>query len=383
MSGATNGGRNRAYQALQESEELHRATLSSISDAVFLTDDVGSFTYICPNVDVIFGYTPDEVQAMATIDRLLGPRLFDRAELAARGEICNIERKVTSKAGEPRTVLVQVKDVSIRGGTVLYTCRDITERRLAEDALSTMQLALTHASRLALVGELLGSIVHEIAQPLAAVRNNAAAGRRLTEGLADGQAIRDTLADIESEADLATAMIERLRTLVRKRPSATDSIDINGLVTDTVRLVDGEARRREVRLDVRLSDPMPTVVADRVSIQQVVLNLLVNGMDAVDHLDTERRQLVVRTQVLAEAVEVAITDRGQGVAPEELSRLFDAFYTTKPHGLGLGLSIARSIVEAHSGRIEAVNNDGSGATFRVALPIRAPGANAPSQQGGG
>jgi PAS domain S-box-containing protein len=384
MSGPTNGGRARAYRALQESEELHRATLSSISDAVFLTDDVGSFTYICPNVDVIFGYTPDEVQAMATIDRLLGARLFDRADLAARGEIRNIERKVTSKTGESRSVLVHLKAVSIKGGTVLYTCRDITERRQAEDALSAMQLALTHASRLALVGELLGSIAHEIAQPLTAVRNNAAAGRRLAEGLADGQPIRDTLADIQSEADLATAMIERLRTLVRKRPSAAESIDVNGLVTDTVRLVDGEARRRDVRLDVQLSAPMPAVVADRVSIQQVVLNLLVNGMDAVDHLDAERRQLDVRTHVLAEAVEIAITDRGQGVAPEELSRLFDAFYTTKPQGLGLGLSIARSIVEAHGGRIEAVNNDGSGATFRVALPIRAQEhARAASEQAGG
>ena len=118
MAGSTNGGRERAFEALRESEELHRATLSNISDAVFLTDDEGVFTFICPNVDVIFGYVPDEVQAMGRIDRLLGEKLFDRAELAARGEIRNIEREVRSKSGEQRSLLVHLKTVSIRGGTV-------------------------------------------------------------------------------------------------------------------------------------------------------------------------------------------------------------------------------------------------------------------------
>jgi PAS domain S-box-containing protein len=127
MSGSSsNGGRERGYEALRESEELHRATLSSISDAVFLVDDAGAFTYICPNVDVIFGYVPDEVQAMSRLGRLLGENLFDPAELVARGELRNIEREVTAKSGERRTVLVQLKRVSIRGGTVLCTCRDVT-----------------------------------------------------------------------------------------------------------------------------------------------------------------------------------------------------------------------------------------------------------------
>jgi PAS domain S-box-containing protein len=377
MTGPGNGGRTRAYDALRESEELHRATLSSISDAVFLTDDEGAFAWICPNVDVIFGYVPDEVQAMATIDRLLGANILDRAELAAKGEIRNIECKVTSKTGEHRTVLVHLKSVSIRGGTVLYTCRDITEHRLAEDALSRMQLALTHASRLALAGELLGSIAHEIAQPLTAMRNNAAVGRRLADGLADGHEIRDVLADIESDAALATEMIERLRTLVRKRPPVVEPIDVNALVRDTVRLVSSEARRRDVRLDVQLAMAMPTIAVDRVSMQQVVLNLLVNGMDAMDHLEPGRRTLCIGTHARADAVEIAVSDRGRGVAADELSKLFDAFYTTKPDGLGVGLSIARSIVEAHAGRIEVQNHDDGGATFRVALPLgrsRAAGA---------
>jgi PAS domain S-box-containing protein len=123
MDGPTNGGRARAYQPLHDSEELHRITLSSISDAVFLTDDDGAFTFTCPNVDVIFGYAPDQVQAMSRISQLLGENLFDRAELRTRREIRNIERDVTSKSGERRCLLIHLKEVSIQGGTVLYSCR--------------------------------------------------------------------------------------------------------------------------------------------------------------------------------------------------------------------------------------------------------------------
>jgi PAS domain S-box-containing protein len=145
MSEPTNGGQARAYRALGESEELHRATLSNISDAVFLTDVDGLFTFICPNVDVIFGYVPDEVQAMTRISGLLGENLFDHAELTARGEIKNIEREITSKAGERRSLLIHLKKVSIQGSTVLYTCRDAEDqgRRGATFRLSLPAL-VTH-----------------------------------------------------------------------------------------------------------------------------------------------------------------------------------------------------------------------------------------------
>src|SRR5262245_47677974 len=140
MSGPTNGGRAEAFDALRASEELHRATLSNISDAVFLADDEGTFTFICPNVDVIFGYVPDEVRLMSKIDHLLGENLFDRAELSARGEIRNVEREIIAKSGERRTVLIHLKHIAIQGGTVLYTCRDISELRHAERELAATQL---------------------------------------------------------------------------------------------------------------------------------------------------------------------------------------------------------------------------------------------------
>jgi PAS domain S-box-containing protein len=370
MSGPTNGGRARAYRALRESEELHRATLANISDAVFLTDDDGAFTFICPNVDVIFGYLPDEVQAMQRIDRLLGEHLFDRADLMARGEIHNIERHVTAKSGERRTVLVHLKSVSIHGGTVLYTCRDITEHRQTQIALREARLELAHASRLALVGELLGSIAHEIKQPLTSILNNAAAGLRLMSAGAEDWELRETFRDIQTDGRRAGEIIERLSSLMRKKPLERAEIDVNAVVADMVRLVEGDAERRSVTLELELA-ALPGIVADRVAVQQVVLNLLMNGMDAMDDTAADERRLTVRTSLGTDAVEVAISDVGRGIPAEVRSRLFEAFYTTKPGGLGLGLSIARSIVEAHGGRIDVGDHGERGTTFRVALPATA------------
>src|SRR5262245_30773163 len=123
MGGPGNGGRDQAFEALRESEELHRATLSNISDAVFMADDNGRFTYVCPNVDIIFGYSPDEVRAMGTLDAFLGADLFERGELETKGEIQNVEREIIAKSGAHRTLFIHLKRVSIRGGTVLCTCR--------------------------------------------------------------------------------------------------------------------------------------------------------------------------------------------------------------------------------------------------------------------
>jgi PAS domain S-box-containing protein len=375
MSEPINGGRARAYQALRESEELHRVTLESISDAVFITDDEGAFTFICPNVDVIFGYVPDEVEAMRRISRLLGDKLFDRAELAARGEIRNIEREITSKSGGRRTLLIHLKAVSIMGGTVLYSCRDVTELRLAEEELRAARLDLAHASRLAMVGELMGSIAHEINQPLTAIIGNAGAGlRRLSsDAQPDERAeLREIFVDIRDQGRLAGDIIERLRALAAKRPLARQVLDVNEVASDILRLVAGDARRRHVTLRTELVPSLPAIAADRVSLQQVVLNLLLNAMDAMDRPEAAERQVVVRTLRLDDAIELAVSDTGHGIPADRLPRVFDPFFTTKPEGLGLGLAIARSIVEAHGGRIWAEDHEGQGATFHLTLP--APGA---------
>jgi PAS domain S-box-containing protein len=372
MTGTTNGGRDRGYQALRDSEELHRATLGSISDAVFLADDEGAFTFICPNVDVIFGYVPDEVQAMGRIGRFLGEGLFDPAELKAKGEIRNVEREVTAKSGERRVVLIHLKRVSIQGATVLCTCRDITELRQVEKELAVTRLELTHAARLALVGELAASIVHEIKQPLTAILANASAALRLAqgeEGAAPGE-IGDILRDIHAESSSARDIVERLQSMVRKRPLEMRALDLNAVASEVLQLVAADARRRQMTVRAELHPSLPMVEADRVSLQHAILNLVVNAMDAMEG-NEGARLVVLRTRQAGTTVECTVTDAGPGIAAGHMPKIFDAFFTTKADGVGLGLAIARSIVEAHLGRIWAEDHGGLGATFHVALPVRA------------
>ncbi len=371
MSDPIDGGRARAYRALLESEELHRATLGNISDAVFLTDDEHVFTFICPNVDVIFGYGPDEVQAMTRIDALLGSDLFDRATLDALGEIKNVEREITSKSGDRRHLLIHIKQVAIQSSTVLYTCRDITDRKHAEEELRAARLELAHSSRLALVGELVASIAHEINQPLMSIHTNASAGLRQLHGKsgpAEAAELREIFGDIRDQSRRAGEVIERVRALAAKRPLERQALDVNEVAGGIVRLIGGEARRRGVKLRTELGRSLPAIAADRVSLQQVMLNLMMNAMDAMDQSEAEDRQVTVRTRQVDGAVEVAVSDTGHGIPRERLTRLFDAFFTTKEDGLGLGLAVVRSIVEAHDGRIWAEDHAGQGATFHVTLP---------------
>ena len=370
MSDSIDGGHQSAMQALRESEELHRVTLSQISDAVFLTDDVGTFTFICPNVNVIFGYVPDEVRSLGRIAALLGENLFDRNELDARGEITNIERDIRSKTGDERHLLIHVKSVSIKDSRILYTCRDVTERSRTQDALREARLELAHASRLALAGQLTGSIAHEVAQPLTAIIANADAGlltiRKGSENLVEE--LHDILKDIRSEAWLATDVMRRLRALVRKQEGKRQRIDLSELTRETLRLIKSEIQRRKVTLTTELElAPLP-VEADRVQLQQVLLNLVFNAMEAMDGADEAGRQLVVRTQSLGNQIEISVADSGHGIPPGQLQAIFEPFVTTKSDGLGLGLVIARSIVNEHLGTIEAENRAGRGAVFRVRLP---------------
>jgi PAS domain S-box-containing protein len=371
MGDETNGGRSQAYQLLRESEELHRATLSSISDAVFLTNDDGAFTFICPNVDVIFGYAPDEVREFASIQEFLGGALFDPGDLTARREICNIERDVNVKSGARRSLLIHVKSVSILGGTRLYSCRDVTDYKRAEEQLQAARLDLTHASRLALVGELLASIAHEVNQPLMSIVSNAAAGLQLLDrpaGRASPEDLRPILTDIDDLGHQAAGVISRIQALSRKRPLDKQVLDVRELVEDTLRLIGSDARRRRVTLVAELAPGTQSVAGDRVWLQQVLLNLAFNAMDAMDDGPAVARRLAVTTRELGDKIEVAVTDTGHGIPADRLPKLFDAFFTTKKEGIGLGLAIARSIVEAHDGRISAEDQDGRGATFRVTLP---------------
>ena len=320
---------------------------------------------------MIFGYVPDEVQAMARIEGLLGKNLFDRARLAALGR--NQERRARDhgEGGERRHLLVHIKEVSIKGSSVLYVCRDVTERMNAVEELRAARVTLAHASRLALVGQFAASIAHEINQPLTSICNNASAGLHLLQKeshAAQADELREIFGDISEESRRAVDVIERVRALAGRRPLDRQTLDVNEVAREIVRLVGSEARRRGVTLRTELEPSLPAIAANRVCLQQVMLNLMMNAMDAMD-AESEQRQVIVRTRRLDADVEVAVSDSGHGISPDHAPRLFDAFFTTKEEGLGLGLAIVRSIVEAHDGRIWADYYAGRGATFHLTLPV--------------
>jgi PAS domain S-box-containing protein len=347
--------------------------LGNVSDAVFVTDDAGAFTFICPNVDVIFGYVPDEVQAMNHISGLLGQELYDRSRLSREGELRNIEREITSKAGERRTLLIHVKRVAIDAGTVLCVCRDVTERRLAEEKARAVREELAHASRLAVAGQMAASIMHEVAQPLASISLNATAGLRVMAGDQSAQdkdtMLRDILADIKSSSKLANEVITRFRALANKETLQLKVLDANDVVRDLLDLMTADARQRGITIRAQLEAAGLHVLADRVCLRQVLSNLFANAFDAAIQGDHEHVVTVTSSHV-RDVVEIDVSDTGPGITMEAVDKLFEAFFTTKPKGMGLGLTIARSLMHAQGGELALVEHGPGGATFRATLPAQ-------------
>ncbi len=257
-------------------------------------------------------------------------------------------------------------------------------RRLAEQAIQKQRFELAHASRLAVVGELTGSIAHEINQPLGAILRNTDAAELMLESAADWRGeLREILADIRRDDLRASEVIRRLRLLLTRHEVERQAFDLNDVVSELASLVRSEVQRRGMSLDIQTAPTSATLVGDRIQIQQVLINLLLNAMDAVADLPESRRTILVAVAVQASAMTITVSDRGHGIAPEYLPQLFDSFFTTKPQGMGLGLSIARTIVEAHGGRLHAENRPGGGAVFRIewpaadtkAIPLRGDGMN--------
>ena len=261
------------------------------------------------------------------------------------------------------------------GGTSAWSWsrREVARARERERvAVEMRQLReeLAHSSRVSTLGQLAASVAHELNQPLGAILANAEAAELFLQqdppALGDLRAI---LADIRKDDERAGEVIRRMRGLLRKRELERQPLEINSLVEDVLQLVSGDATLRGVSLTADLGPFLPKVAGDRVHLQQVLLNLIINGMDAMAGQPQERRRISVQTRSGADAhVGLAVIDSGSGVEPDKLPRLFEPFYTTKPTGMGMGLSIARTIIEAHGGRIWAENCAEGGAVFRIELP---------------
>ena len=251
-------------------------------------------------------------------------------------------------------------------------------RREAVMAADQDRLRLVRASRLALAGELTGSIAHEINQPLGAILSNAAAAELiLASGGDHREEVLQILADIRRDDQRASDVIRRLRALLAGNEVERKPFEFNEVVSDLEPVLFAEARRRRMTLVLRpASSPVP-LVGDRIQLQQVLINLVVNAMDAASDVPEERRTIVMAAERTADGVAVTVRDRGRGIEPADLPRIFDSFFSTKSHGIGLGLSITRTLVEAHGGRVWAENGPGEGATFHVELPA-AGGATVPA-----
>jgi signal transduction histidine kinase len=244
-------------------------------------------------------------------------------------------------------------------------------RRRAEAALQRNRVELAHLTRVSTVGELTASVAHELNQPLGAILSNAEAAEMFLE--ADPPAldeVRDILADIRKDDQRASEVVRRMRGLLRKQEMVPRSIEITAAVEEVLKLLSGDASARKVAVKFEKTAGLPSVWCDPVHFQQVVLNLVLNGMEAMTELPDGVRQIVIQTGPDGNGmVKVAVSDSGPGIPVESLPKLFDPFFTTKAEGMGMGLSIARTIVEAHHGEIWAENNSGSGATFYFTVPV--------------
>jgi C4-dicarboxylate-specific signal transduction histidine kinase len=249
----------------------------------------------------------------------------------------------------------------------------LSEQKRAEEALREAQADLAHVTRVTTLGEIAASIAHEVNQPLAAVVANAEACLRwLDRGTPDLDAARRSVEWIIDDANRASEVIRRVRALANKSDVEKAPLDINDVVKEVIALVQGELVSHRVSLRMEFAHALPVVPADRVQLQQVVINLVMNGIEAMQSVTDRPRELLIRSlQDETQQVLVSVTDCGVGISAENADRLFNAFFTTKTNGMGMGLSICRSIIEAHGGRLWASANLPHGATFQFTLPVSA------------
>jgi len=304
---------------------------------------------------------PEETFAAARAQIEQGVRRKERGEWE-----CQVSRPDGS-VGWQHWLCHPIVGPSARIEEVQAIGHDITDRKRAEQA----ERSLTHASRLAVVGEFTAMVAHEINQPLAAILSNADAAEILLKAPDPplGE-IRDILSDIRRSDLRANAAILRVRALLGKREICLQPVDLNATILDVLHFASADLRGRQILVCNDLAPSLPSVSADRVHLQQVLLNLFANAMEAMKDTPAPSRLLAVSTRRAdADAIEVVVADRGHGIAPDKLSGIFESFVTTKSDGLGLGLSIARSIVRSHGGRIWAENRTDGGAAFHFTVKV--------------
>jgi PAS domain S-box-containing protein len=367
--------RKRAEEALQRTEQRLRAVIANAPIILFALDRAGVFTLSEGKGLDALGLEPGQVA---------GQSVFEVYRDAP--QVLSAVRRAL--AGEPFTEVVDADDLVFETYYIPFldergevagvngVAINVTERKRAEEALRQAQAELAHVTRVLTLGELAASIAHEVNQPLAAVTTNGNAGLRwLARQPPNLEEARECLQRIIRDANRASEVIARVRAPLRKAEPQKARLAINDVVAEVIALAEGEVRRNGVALHTDLAADLPPVLADRIQLQQVLLNLLLNGVEAMRAVTDRPRELIVRSQKEeADAMRIAVQDSGTGIDPQHLERIFTAFFTTKPAGLGMGLPISRSIIEAHGGRLWATPNVGPGVTMQFTLPTGDGGA---------
>jgi PAS domain S-box-containing protein len=363
----------------RQADEKFRLVVEASTNGIVLVNHSGRIVLVNAQTEELFGCSREKLIGqpveMLVPERLRGAHPGQRAGFLAapRARTMGAGRELFAlrKDGMEFPVEIGLSPIQTAEGILVLTAIvDITARKQAEAEASRQRAELAHVARVSTMGELAASVAHELNQPLGAILANAeAADLFLNQNPPALDELRAILVDIRQDDERASEVIRRMRALLRKHELERLPLQINSVVEDVLQVVSGDAALRKIAIGAELALGLPKILGDRVHLQQVLLNLMLNGMDAMAGEPRERRRLSIRTRSSADGlVELAVVDSGHGIEPEKLPRLFEAFYTTKPNGMGMGLSISRTIIEAHHGRISAENNAGGGAVFRVALP---------------
>ncbi len=359
------------------------ALLDLTHDAIFVRDAQDTITYWNHGSERLYGWRAEDAIGRKTAEFLQTKFPIEPAQLEAElletgrweGELGHVRRDGSQITVASRWSLY--RDKHGRPVATMETNNDITRHRDAESALHKARTELSHVSRVTTLGELAASIAHETNQPLAAVVTNGDAGLRwLSREPPNIDAARMSVEKMIANARRASDVIARLRALARRSESEHLPLDLNDVVEETLLLVQRELAERRVDLDLSFTSDMPEISGDRVQLQQVVINLVMNALQAMEGIvGTRRLRIATRRETCerGKAVVLEVTDSGTGFSSEDAGKLFNAFYSTKSNGMGMGLSISRSIIEAHHGQISAVAGEHGGATFTVWLLLGGTG----------
>jgi PAS domain S-box-containing protein len=366
--------RKRAEEALRERETRISLAAESAELAFWSFYPVQSVAWMNDKGRTIYGFTPDEILTRDSLvkrahpdDRHKVQAIFDRA--CAHFEPFESQHRLVLPFGRMRWVIMRGRCLQDETGNlteIIGVTIDVSAQKQSEQQLQVQREEMAHLNRVSLMGEMTASFAHEVNQPLTAIINNAAAARRfLDRGNVDLALFRQLLQDMTADSQRAGEVIHGIRALVRKEKDVVRSVlNLNAIIADTVRLVGSDVVLRESVITTELDHALPPVEAAPVQIQQVLLNLIMNALDAVESLPPAERRIIISTRSdKGEAAEVSVRDFGTGLPKDRPEKVFDHFFSTKQTGMGMGLTIVRSIIETHGGTITAENAPDRGARF--------------------